>query len=243
VNLPRQIFGSGVALLFCGCCLAVAAPPAKPKSEAYKAYEGQAGMLATTAVQAQLADSFERLYGTSFDLAFQVDRQGRVHNVKVVLSKPNPAAQEIARRAVSSLKLPPFPKKLADEQRQMPVEVETTFNIGVKHTGNKLVKPDSPETQAYLVKVDAAIYGALTAEIANHRGPLKETVTITLVLDQAGHVRTEQILSTRGDSWLKEAAIRVVRTTKLPPMPKNVAAEHEGGLVAFQTQLVYDKRD
>jgi TonB family protein len=220
-----------------------AAVTAQAKSAAYKAYEAEAGLLATNAIQSQLADFLERLAGSSFELNFQVDLNGRVHNVSVVLSKADQSARESAVRAISNLTLPPFPKVLVDELGQIPVDVRTTFQIGVKHTGNKLVKRDSPETKAYLLKVDAALYSAMATEIANHRGPVKETITITLILDRAGKIRSQEILSTSGGSWLRDAAARIARTTKLPPMPKNVAAEHERGLVAFRTELVYDKSD
>ena len=229
-------------LLFCAFVIGMSALAEEPKSAAYKAYTAQAGMIATQAVASELNRHPDQAKEIQLDLRFKVDLQGRVHNAKVLSSKPDQWTQETARRILAGLKLPPIPEELAAEIGAAPIDVVATFEVGVFHTGNKSVSRDSPDTVAYLKEVDNIICSALQIEILK-RTERSADLTITLLIDHAGHVRAQEILSARSSEWLKETAKRVIRTAKLPPMPEKVAAEHKDGLVAFRTQWIYDRKD
>ncbi len=213
------------------------------KSTAFKVYEEEVGLTATDAIQSELRKHPERVEEITLELTFQVDLKGRVHNANIIPSRPNQWAQNTARRILADLKLPPVPQKLADELRGAPVNVETTLKMGIVHTGNTSVKPDSPETIAYLKKVDTIISSALNAEVLKRRGPVRADVTIALLLDREGHVRAQEIRSEGADDWTKDMATRIVRAAKLPPVPKKVVAEHPEGLVAFGTHWIYNRSD
>lgn len=230
------------ALLLYAFVIAITALAEKPKSAAYKAYTAQADTIATRAVASELNRHPDQAKEIQLHLRFQVDLRGRVHNAKVVSSKPDQWPQEVARRILAGLKLPPIPEKLAAEIGAAPIDVEATYEVGVRHTGDKSVSSDSPDTVAYLKEVDNLICSALQVEMLK-RTERSADLTITLLIDRDGHICEQEILSPHSSAWLKETSMRVIRTTKLPRMPDKVAAEHRNGLVAFQTQWIYDRRD
>lgn len=234
---------SSFAILLYAFAITMSAFAEEPKSAAYKAYTTQAGTMAIKAIASELNRHPDRASEIRLDLSFQVDLRGRVHNAKVVSSKPDQWSQDTARRILAGLKLPPVPEKLAAETGTAPIDVKATFEVGVFHTGDKSVSPDSPDTVAYLKEVDNIICSALQIEVLKRKEPISADVTITLLIDRDGHVHAQEILDPRSSEWLKETARRVVRTATLPRMPKKVAAEHKDGLVAFRTQWIYDRKD
>jgi hypothetical protein len=215
----------------------------QPKSDAYKAYMEHATTTAIHAVRTELAKQARPVEDVSLKLAFQVDPAGHVHNVKVSGNKANQSAEETARRVLSNLKLPRFPQNVANEVGNTSIDITAPLVIRPVHTGNKSVKPDSPETVAYLMRCNEIIMSMLDAEVVKHRGDLKGTLEIILLLDPKGHIRAQKIIATPAYQWLEEMAMRVVRDAKLPAMPAQVVAEHKGDLVPFATQWVYERRN
>ena len=174
-------------------------------------------------------------------MRFQVDQLGRAHEAKIISKQPNEWAEETARRVLTSLKFAPFPQELAAEVGTNWVNVEANFSIGRIRPG--IESKDSPATLAYLLQVNNIVMAGLDAEAAKHRGPMSASVTITLLVDPQGHVPHMEIASTPKNESLEAIATRVVRTAKLPPMPKKVVSEHGCDLVAFRTTWVLDKKD
>jgi len=215
----------------------------KPKSDAYKAYMEQAATTAIHAVRTELEKQSRPLNDVSLKLAFQVDPAGHVYNVKVIGNKPNQSAEETARRVLTNLKLQRFPQNVADEVGNTSIDITTPLVIRPVHIGDKSVKPDSPDTVAYLTRCNEIIMSMLDVEVVKHRGDFKGTLEIILLLDPKGHVRAQKIIATPAYQWLKEMAMRVVRDAKLPAMPAQVVAEHKGDLVPFATKWVYERQD
>jgi outer membrane biosynthesis protein TonB len=222
--------------------ISISAFAEKPKSTAYKAYKAQAGEMAIQAVASELNRHPEQANEIRLHLSFQVDLSGRVHNAKAVSSNRDQWAEEAARRILANLELPPVPGELAAETGAALIDVEATYEVGVRHTKSKLVTRDSAETVAYLKEVDNIICAALQVAMLKRPEP-RVDLTITLIVDRDGHIRGQEISSTRPSEWLKKIALRVIRTTKLPRMPEKVVTEHKDGLVAFQTQWIYDRKD
>lgn len=167
----------------------------KPKSAAYKAYQEKAGTIAANAIETELSRRRDRPNDIRLELKFQVDRGGRVQNASVIPNHPNQWAQDTARRVLAELKLPPVPPKLAAELGAGSMEVKATLVMGVVHTGDKSVVPDSPDTVAYIRKVDAIICAALQAEVLKRQGPISADITIALVVDRNGRVCAQEIRS------------------------------------------------
>jgi len=77
-----------------------------------RAYTVQVNGVARRVVLAELVKHPERIHRMSMKCTFQVDNQGRPHNVKVVSNTHNRWAEDTARRALGAAKFPPLPKSL-----------------------------------------------------------------------------------------------------------------------------------
>jgi len=77
-----------------------------------RAYTVQVNGVARRVVLAELVKHPERIHRMSMKCTFQVDNQGRPHNVKVVSNTHNRWAEDTARRALGAAKFPPVPKSL-----------------------------------------------------------------------------------------------------------------------------------
>jgi len=96
--------------------------------------------------------------------------------------------------------------------------------------------PHQPATEAYFSRVGTIIFNTLVPELAKHPERLSGAVRVGLRIDRQGHVHVEKVISTTSNRWVKDTATRVVRTVKLPPMPKEVAAEQGHDWADFQAE-------
>ena len=80
-----------------------------------QAYTLQATDVARRVVLAELVKHPERIHRMSMKCTFQLDRQGRPHNVKVVSNTRNRWAEDTARRALAAAKFPPLPKSVIQQ--------------------------------------------------------------------------------------------------------------------------------
>lgn len=214
----------------------------KTRSDAYNAYTEQAATTAIHAVRTELLKDAGQFTDDPMDLRFQVDPTGRVHNVKVISGKANQSAKQAAERALTTLRLPPFPVSLAAELGNRSVDIATPLLIPTVHSGDTSTRPETASTIAYLTRCNEIIMTMLDAEAVKHRGDFDATLEIILLLDPKGHVVAQKVIATPPHAWLNEMAAQVVRDAKLPAMPAKVVAEHKGDLVPFATKWVYARR-
>ena len=80
-----------------------------------RAYTLQMNDVARRVVLAELVKHPERIHRMSMKCTFQVDNQGRPHNVKVVSNTHNRWAEDTARRALGAAKFPPLPKSVIQQ--------------------------------------------------------------------------------------------------------------------------------
>lgn len=94
-----------------------------------KAYTTQATEVARRVVLAELVKHPERIHQMSMKCTFQVDKQGRPHNVKVVSSTHNRWAEDTARRALGDAKFPPLPKSLIEQSGSDLANIEYQIDL------------------------------------------------------------------------------------------------------------------
>jgi hypothetical protein len=119
-------------LLFCAfaiCDISFAADTAKPAASAYQA---QTSQIAYRAVVTELLKHPERLRAVSMKLMFQIDRQGRVHDIKVMSKTPRGWAEETARRRLAATKFPPPSQKVLDQLGTDRVNAEAQLDIDAR---------------------------------------------------------------------------------------------------------------
>jgi TonB family protein len=220
-----------------------AAEKAKP---AASAYADQTSLIAYQAVVSQLMEHPERLNGVAMKVRYQIDPQGRVHNVHTISKSPNRWAEETVRRALSSVKFPPPSRKVFEELGTQWVTAETQLGpirseaIGPKSTSGASVKS---RTQAYVSRASTILRTALFAELAKHPERISGTVGVTLRVDRQGRVQVLKLLSSTSNRWMQQTTNRVIHAVRLPPIPQQVAAEQRHDWVEFQVEWDFERHE
>ena len=101
--------------------------------------------------------------------------------------------------------------------------------------------PHRPATESYLSHVGTIIFDTLGTELNKHPERLSGKVKVALRLDRGGHVQVQKVLSSTSNQWVQDTTLRVVRTVKLPPMPKEVVAEQSHDWVDFQAEWSFER--
>jgi hypothetical protein len=91
-----------------------------------------------------------------------------------------------------------------------------------------------PASEAYLHRASSLILNALGPQLQKHPERLTGLVRVALRIDRQGHIHVQKILSSAPNPWMQETTLRVLRTVKLPSMPKEVVAEQGHEWIAFQ---------
>jgi hypothetical protein len=97
-----------------------------------RAYTLQATDVARRAVLAELVKHPERIHRMSMKCTFQLDRQGRPHNVKVVSNPHNRWAEDTGRRALAAAKYPPLPKSVIQQSGSDLASFEYKLDLDAK---------------------------------------------------------------------------------------------------------------
>lgn len=91
-----------------------------------------------------------------------------------------------------------------------------------------------PASDAYLQRASAIILNTLGPQLQKHPERLTGLIKVALRIDRRGHIQVQRILSTSPNPWMQETVMRVLRTLKLPPIPKEALAEQGHEWIAFQ---------
>jgi len=100
--------------------------------------------------------------------------------------------------------------------------------------------PPQPATEAYFSRVGTIIFNTLGPELDKHPERLSGAVRVALLIDRYGHVRIQKVISSTSSRWVQDTALRVVRSVRLPPMPKEVITEQGHEPVDFQAEWSFE---
>ena len=103
--------------------------------------------------------------------------------------------------------------------------------------------PPQPATEAYFSRVGNIIFHALLPELAKYPERLSGAIRVALRIDRRGGIQVQKIVSTTSNRCVQDTLLHVVRTVKLPPMPKQVVAEQGHDWVDFQDQWSFERHD
>jgi TonB family protein len=117
-----------------------------------------------------------------------------------------------------------------------------TAAFAQKWTREKGVPP-APATEAYFGRVGTIIFNTLMPELSKHPERLSGTVRVALLIDRKGHIQVQKVVSTTSNRWVQDTALRVVRSAKLPSMPKEVIAEQKQEPVHFEAEWSFERHD
>jgi TonB family protein len=91
-----------------------------------------------------------------------------------------------------------------------------------------------PVSEAYLHRVSSIILNTLGPQLQKHPERLTGLVKVALRIDRQGKIHIQKVVSTSPNRWMQNTALHVLRTVKLPPMPKEVVAEQGHEWIEFQ---------
>src|SRR5262245_20675529 len=120
-----------VALVMSLICFHAIAQAAE-KSSPTAAYNDRLAGIAQQALNAELLKHPERLNGVSMKLRYTVDRDGRVHNVKVISRTPDRWAEKTAVRVLAATKFPPIPMDVQLEVGAGYIDAEAKISYNAK---------------------------------------------------------------------------------------------------------------
>jgi TonB family protein len=117
-----------------------------------------------------------------------------------------------------------------------------TSVLAQKWTREKGVPPQ-PATEAYFSRVGTIIFKTLVPQLAKRYDLLNGKVRVSLLIDRQGHIQVQKVISSTSNRWVQDTALRVVRTVKLPPMPKQVIVEQGHEPVHFEAEWSLERHD
>jgi hypothetical protein len=91
-----------------------------------------------------------------------------------------------------------------------------------------------PLSEVYLHRVTSIILNTLGPQLQKHPERLTGLAKVALRIDRQGKIHIQKVLSTSPNRWMQDTALHVLRTVKLPPMPKEVVAEQGHDWIEFQ---------
>jgi TonB family protein len=103
--------------------------------------------------------------------------------------------------------------------------------------------PHQPATEAYFSRVGTIILKTLSSELSKHLQRLSGSLKVSLLIDRQGHIHVQKVISSTSNHWVQDTALRVVRTVKLPPMPKQVITEQGHEPVHFEAEWSFEHHE
>jgi TonB family protein len=195
---------------------------ATEKSSPTAAYNERLAEIARQALNAELLKHSERLNGVSMKLRYTVDRDGRVHNAKVISRTPDRWAEKTAVRVLAATKFPPIPIDVQLEVRAgyIDAEAEVSYNAEVPSAS----KNEDSAYYRYNMRVHKMLQDDLMPAF---HAPHHLEVDYEFYLDRQGHVTSMKIHAKAGGQWAEQIIARSIRRLKCPPVPPQVFKELE----------------
>ena len=195
---------------------------ATEKASPTAAYNGRLAEIARQALNAELFKHPERLSGVSMKLRYAVDRDGRVHNVKVMSRTPDRWAEKTAVRVLAATKFPPIP-------------IDVQLEVGAGHIDAEAEVSYNAEAPSASKKEEAAYYryNMRVHKMLQHdlmpafHAPHHLEVDYEFSLDRQGHVTSIKVHAKAGGQWAEQIIARSIHRLKCPPIPPQVFKELE----------------
>jgi len=205
-------------------CLHATAQAAE-KAPATAAYNEKLTEIAKKALDAELLKHPERLVnGVSMKVRYSVDRNGRVHNVKVVSRTPNGWAEKTAAHVLAGIKFPPIPIEVQLEVGAGYVDAKAEVSYNADIPSASALEKQYPVAYEYNMHVHKILENDVMPEF---RAPHHLEVEYEFYLDRQGHVASMKLHAKAGGQWAEQVMAHSIRRIKCPPIPPQVFKELE----------------
>lgn len=201
----------------------LAAAQAAEKSSPTAAYNDRLAGIAKQALDAELLKHPERLNAVSMTLRYTVDRDGRVHNVKVMSRTPDRWAEKTAVRALAATKFPPIPIEVQLEvgAGHIDAEAEVSYNAEAPSASKK----ENSAYYRYNMRVHKMLQDDVKPAFSAQAHRLE--VDYEFYLDPQGRVTSLETRSKAGGQRAEQTIARSICALKFPPVPAQVFKDLE----------------
>ncbi|MGH8092764.1 MAG: hypothetical protein ACREIF_04765 [Chthoniobacterales bacterium] len=204
--------------IICFDALALAAG----KSSSADAYNERLKTIATKALHSALMKHPDRLNGAIMKIHYVVDRDGHVHNVKVMSRIHDSSAEKIVAAAIAATTFPPIPIDAQLEVGSGYFEVEAEVTLAADAlTASKI---ETPTANDYNMRVHDILQDDVAASF---RAPHRLEVDYEFYLNSQGHVTSMEVHAKAGGKSAERIISRSISRIKCPPIPPKVFKELE----------------
>jgi len=195
---------------------------ATSKLPAAEAYNERLKRIANKALHSALMKHPDRLNGVAMKIRYTVDRDGHVHNVKVVSRTHDSSAENIVANALAATTFPPIPIDAQLEVGAGYFELEADVTLAADALSAE--KAEIPTYYDYRMQVHKIMQSDL--EPAFH-APHHLEVDYEFYLNPQGQVTSMKVRAKAGGRWAEQIVARSIRRIKCPPIPPKVFKELE----------------
>lgn len=192
------------------------------KYPAANAYNEKLKAIANKALHSALMKHKDRLNGVALKIHYTVDRDGHVHDVKVISRTHDSSAEKIVASAYAALTLPPIPIDVQLEVGSGYFEVEAEITLAADAlTASKIQAPTAYE---YNMRVHRILQDDVTPSF---HAPHHLEVDYEFYLNSQGRVTSMKVHAKAGGQSAEQIITRSIRRIKCPPIPPKVFKELE----------------
>ena len=191
-------------------------------SSAADAYNQRLKTIANKALRSALMKHRDRLNGVIMKVHYVLDRDGHVHNVKVMSRTHDSSAEKIVADALAAITFPPIPMdaQLEVGSGYFELEAEVTLAADALTTS----KIETPTAYEYNMRV----HRILQDDVApSFHSPHRLEVDYEFYLNSQGRVTGMKVHAKVGGQMAEQIISRSIRRIKCPPIPPKVFKELE----------------
>lgn len=189
---------------------------------AAQAYNERLKTIINKALHSALMKHKDRLNGIIVKIHYVVDRDGHVHNVKVVSRTHASSAEKIVADAIAATTFPPIPTDAQVEVGSGYFELEAEVTLAADAlTASKI---ETPTAYGYNMRVHHILQDDVTPSF---HAPHHLEVDYEFYLDSQGHVTSMNVHAKAGGQSAEQIMSRSIRRIKCPPIPAKVFKELE----------------
>jgi len=204
------------ASMICFHALALAAS----KLPAAEAYNERLKTIANKALHSALMKHPDRLNGVAMKIHYAVDRDGHVHNVKVMSRTHDSSAEKIIADALAAITFPPIPIDAQLEVGAGYLELEAEVTLAADAlTASKI---ETPTAYDYNMRVHHILQDDVTPSF---HAPHHLEVDYEFYLNSQGQVASMKVHAKAGGQSAEQIIARSIRRIKCPPIPPKVFKE------------------
>ena len=192
---------------------------AAEKSSPTAAYNDRLAEITKRALHAELFKHPERFNGISMKLRYTVDRNGRVHNAKVMSRTSDRLAEQTVLRVLEAIKFPPIPIEVQLEVGAGYVDAEAELAL-------KAEAPSAWKKDSAYYRYNMRVHKMLQEELPPaFRAAQHLEVDYEFYLNAQGHVTSMKVHAKAGGQSAEQIIAQSIRRLKCPPIPPQVFKE------------------